>query len=127
MVCVPVSTDIERANEEISAVIEALASESYRRVAIAYYETALKTAYTRDDLDAQMIDIIKGQHDTVKSVITKNFAYEYTTSLGGIGTIHVACVKNDKNKNYASKYDSIIDTANSGLRNLIQQYKDGTI
>ena len=127
MVCVPVSTDIERANEEISAVIEALASESYRRVAVAYYETALKTAYTRDDLDAQMIDIITGQHDTVKSVITKNFVYEYSASLGGIGTIHHSVVRTEQNKNYASKYDSIIDSANAGLRDLIQQYKEGTI
>ncbi len=127
MVCVPVSTDIERANEEISAVIEALASESYRRVAVAYYETALKTAYTRDDLDAQMIDIITGQHDTVKSVITKNFVYEYSASLASIGTIHHTVVRTDKNKNYASKYDSIIDSANAGLRDLIAQYKDGTI
>ncbi|MBQ9692610.1 MAG: hypothetical protein IJV70_05590 [Clostridia bacterium] len=127
MVCVPVSTDIDRANEEVSAVIEALASESYRRVAVAYYETALKTAYTRDDLDAQMIDIITGQHDTVKSVLTKNFAYEYSSSLGGIGMMISTLVKNEKSNNFVSKYDSIIGQANAGMKDLIQQYKDGKI
>ncbi|MBQ4137302.1 MAG: hypothetical protein IJD67_04245 [Clostridia bacterium] len=127
MACVPVSTDIDRANEEVSAVIEALCSESYRRVAISYYETALKTAYTRDDLDAQMIDIITGQHDTIKSVLTKNFAYEYSASLGGIGFMISTIVRTEKSNNFASKYDSIIDQANSGLKELIQQYKDGKI
>ena len=78
---VPVSADIERVNEEISAVIEALASESYRRVYTAYYESALKTAYNRDDYSAQMVDIITGQHATVKSILTKNFVYEYSASI----------------------------------------------
>jgi len=57
MVTCPVSADIERVNEEVSAVIEALGSESYRRVSIPYYEMALKAAYTRDDMDAQMIKL----------------------------------------------------------------------
>ena len=124
--CIPVSTDIDRANEEVSAVIEALASESYRSVAVAFYETALKTAYNRDDQSAQMIDIITGQHDTVKSTLTKNFAYEYTQSLGRIGSIFNDLMSNG-NTNFASQYDSMIGAANTGLKDLIQQYKDGKI
>jgi len=124
--CIPVSTDEDRANEEISALIEALASESYRRVAVAFYETALKTAYNRDDLSAQMIDIITAQHDTVKSTLTKNFAYEYTQSLGGIGSLFNALMAAG-NTNFASQYDSSIGAAEIGLKELIQQYKDGKI
>ena len=124
--CIPVSTDIDRANEEISAVIEALASESYRRVAVAFYETALKTAYNRDDQSAQMIDIITGQHDTIKSTLTKNFAYEYTQSLGSIGSIFNTLMANG-NTNFASQYDSMIGAANTGMKDLIAQYKDGKI
>ena len=123
---IPVSSDIDYANEELSAVIEALCSESYRRVAVAFYETALKAAYNRDDQSAQMIDIITGQHDTVKSTLTKNFAYEYSGSLGGIGNIFGNLI-GSRSYNFASTYDSLIGSVDSALRTLIQQYKDGKI
>lgn len=124
MVTCPVSADIDRVNEECSAVIEALASESYRSVAVPYYETALKTTYNRDDLSAQMVDIITGQHDTVKSTLTKNFAYEYSNSLNGIGKFMSIMLK-DKDKNFSSNYDGLIGPAQTGLRDLIDQYKSG--
>ena len=120
----PVSADIDRVNEEVSAVIEALASESYRSVAVPYYEMALKTAYTRDDMDAHMIDIITGRHDTVKSTLTKNFAYEYLHySVGQVvrNTVH------NKNTNIVSEYDSMIGAANETLKQIIEDYKSGKI
>ena len=123
---IPVSSDIDYANEELSAVIEALCSESYRRVSVAFYETALKAAYNRDDQSAQMIDIITGQHDTVKSTLTKNFAYEYSGSLNGIGNIFGNLI-GSRSYNFASSYDSIIGSVDSALRTLIQQYKEGKI
>lgn len=126
MTAIPVSTDEDRLNEEVSAVIEALASEAYRHVAVAYYETALKTTYNRDDMSAQMIDIICGQHDTVKSSLTKNFIYEYSWCLGGIGTIMNRLMSN-KSTNFVSTYDSLIGSAEQGLKDLIKQYKDGKI
>jgi len=43
----------------VSAVLEALASESYYSVTPALFETALKVKYTRDDESAQMFDIIR--------------------------------------------------------------------
>ena len=125
-VCIPVSTDIDRANEEISAVIEALASESYRNVSVSFYETALKAAYNRDDQSAQMIDIITGQHDTVKSKVLRNFAFEYDKSLSGISNIFYSLMK-EKSNDFVSKYDSIIGSAKSGLNDLIKQYKEGNI
>lgn len=123
---IPVSTDIDRANEEVSAIIEALASESYRFVAVPFYETALKTAYNRDDLSAQMIDIITAQHDTVKSTLTKNFLYEYGSSIGGIGSIFSRLMER-KSTGFSSEYDSVIGPANTGMKELIQLYKDGII
>ena len=43
----------------MSAIItEALCAESYKKVVPAYYETALKTKYTRDDESIAMIDMI---------------------------------------------------------------------
>lgn len=43
-----------------SAVMEALASESYRTVSPALYETALKVKYSSDDDASKMYDIIRG-------------------------------------------------------------------
>ena len=126
MTAIPISTDIDRANEEVSALVEAMASEAYRRVAVAYYETALKTTYNRDDMSAQMIDIICGQHDTVKSSLTKNFIYEYSWCLGGIGTI-MNKLMSQKSTSFVSMYDSLIGVAETGLKDLIKQYKDGKI
>ena len=125
-VCVPVSADLERVNNEVSAVIEALASESYRRVYTAYYETALKVAYNRDDYSAQMIDIITGNHATVKSVLMKNFVYEYGASLKDIGGIFYNLMKN-QSKSFTSEYDGILDSAGTGLKKLIDEYKSGKI
>lgn len=45
--------------ENSAAVLEAMASESYRTVTPAYYEKALKVKYSRDDVSAQMFDLIK--------------------------------------------------------------------
>ena len=44
--------------EMIGAFLEAMGSESYRTVAPAYYELALKTKYVSDDLSAKMLDDI---------------------------------------------------------------------
>ena len=44
--------------ENIGAVLEAMASESYRTVAPAYYETALKVRYVDDASAWEMMDII---------------------------------------------------------------------
>ena len=124
--CIPISTDEDRANEEISAVIEAIGSESYRSVSVAFYETALKAAYNRDDQSAQMIDIITGQHNTVKSSLTKNFVYEYATSLSAIGSIFHSLMVSG-NTNFMSSYDATIGPAEQGLKDLIKLYKDGKI
>jgi len=87
---------------------------------------ALKTAYTRDDLDAQMIDIITGQHDTVKSTLSKNFLYEYSWAIGGIGNIFYTMMR-DKSTNFVSTYDSLYTASTTGIKDLIQTYKDGKI
>ena len=124
--CIPVSCDIDYANEEVSAVIEALASESYRFVSVPFYEAALKAAYNRDEISSQMIDIITGQHNTIKSTLTNSFFNEYSTSLGGIGTIFSTLMQK-KSTNFSSEYDSLLGTFQVGLADLIEQYKSGKI
>lgn len=54
---VPVTnSDLDRT----SAVIEALAAESHSTLMPAYYETAIKSKYTRDTVSADMLDLIRG-------------------------------------------------------------------
>ena len=43
----------------LGAVMEVMAYESYKSVTPAYYESALKVKYTRDDVASQIIDIIR--------------------------------------------------------------------
>ncbi len=45
--------------ETLGAVLEVLSRESAKTVMPAYYETALKVKYARDDTSAQMLDIIR--------------------------------------------------------------------
>ncbi|MBR4184322.1 MAG: hypothetical protein IKQ87_01020, partial [Clostridia bacterium] len=54
--------------------------ENYRTVIPAYYDTALKTKYSRDTVSSQMIDLI---HDTSMT----DFAYAYNYSISNIGTV----------------------------------------
>ncbi len=77
-ICIPAivesnDEDIDRA----SAIIEALGSEAYRSTTEAFYETALKNRYTRDDDARRMIDIIYESAD-------KNFLIEYENQANGI-------------------------------------------
>ncbi len=82
-----INNPISIANDEAGAVIEALCSEAYRSVSLAFYEDALQGAYSRDDMTSRMIDIICGRDDEIKSRVTKNFLYEYNSTIGGIGSI----------------------------------------
>lgn len=63
--------------EATSSMLEALAAESHRVVAPAYYDVALKIKYSRDPESAEMIDLI---HDNVSS----DFAGLYSNSLSDI-------------------------------------------
>ncbi len=102
---------IDTVNEEASAVIEALCSEAYRSVTLAFYEDALQRAYSRDDTTARMIDIICGQDPEIKSRVTKNFLYEYSKSIGGIGVIFSTIMEKGEigTPNFGSTYGTIGD------------------
>lgn len=55
VLCIPVTApDLERSG----IITEALCAESYKKVMPAYYETALKTKYTRDSESIAMIDLV---------------------------------------------------------------------
>lgn len=81
----------------VSAVLEALCTESYRKVILPFYETALKVRYAKDSGIGKMIDIING-------AATKNFLYEYQPGSNGCGVLVTNIVMMESNK-LASEYD----------------------
>ena len=116
-VCVPrtvVNGGYDRLDYIVSPTLEAMAIEAYRSVTETFYEFALKGAYTRDDVAADMIDMIVANS-------TKNFLYEYSSSLNGIGTLFSTCMSNhstDFSSTYAGKYTA----AKTLLDELISDY-----
>lgn len=102
--------------EMTGAVLEALSSESYRSVIPAYYETALKVKYTRDEVSAQMIDII---HDSIRT----DFAFVYYASLNNIGMIYRTLVT-AKSSDFMSEYAKLEKSAQKSLDKLITAYTE---
>ena len=82
----------------VGACLEALSAETYRYVTPAWYETALKVKYSRDDLSSQMIDLIKDS-------ATTNFIYAYNYAINGMGLINRDLVTKN-NKDFASAVKS---------------------
>ena len=127
LVAIPKSVSEDRALRETSAVIEAMCSEAYQNIAPAFYETACKRAYSRDDTSAEILDIITGRHPTIKSTLTKNFLYEYASSVNYIGAIFQQIMAQGPtgNPNFASTYEGMETAANYQLQELITQYIKG--
>jgi hypothetical protein len=102
----------------MGAVLEALCAESYRSVIPAYYETALKVKYTRDEVSAQMIDII---HDSIRT----DFTFVYYASLNNAGMIYRTLVT-AKSSDFISTYAKLEKGALSALDKLISAYTENT-
>ena len=111
--CIPVTC---LHGEEIGAVLEAMCAENYRTVIPAYYDTALKTKYSRDLISAQMIDIIHGTSMT-------DFGYAYNYSIGSIGTIMRTVVQS--NGSMASIVAKSVKVVNKQLQKVIDTYLGG--
>ncbi len=97
------------------AVLEALNAESYRIVTPAWYESALKLKYARDDISSQMIDLIKGS-------MTTNFIFAYNFALNNIGMVYRTLVGGN-NPNYASTVESRLSAAETMLADLVKVFK----
>lgn len=92
------------------AVMEALCAETYRSVTPVWYETALKIKYTRDDISAQMIDLIHGS-------ITTNFIYAYNYALADIGLQYRTLITN-RSTDYVSQVEKNLKAAEKALQTL---------
>jgi hypothetical protein len=108
--CIPITC---QHGDEIGAVIEAMCAENYRTVIPAYYDTALKTKYSRDLISAQMVDLI---HSTSMT----DFGYAYNYSIGNIGTIMRTVVQS--NGSMASTVAKSVKVVNKQLQKVIDTY-----
>ena len=108
-------------NEEmpfVSAVIEVLCRETYKQLLPAYYENSLKIKYTRDNMGAQMIDII---HDHYGN----GFALAWSNGLSGVllSATFDACIENNST-DFASKYKGLEKAVNKQLDKIIKKVDD---
>lgn len=100
--------------DALAATIEAMAAESYRYVTPAYYETALKVKYSRDDETSQMLDMIRDS-------ITFDFGYVYNGTLGEPMTQFRSLVKTGGDA-AASSLAKNMTACNKKLEGLLDDY-----
>jgi hypothetical protein len=84
--------------ERTSIIVEALNAESYKQVIPAYYETALKVKYTRDEESVKVLDMLLAGR-------TFDFGYVYD-GWAGVGFL-LQDLTSKNSKDYASKYASL--------------------
>lgn len=102
--------------ERAAAVCEAFASESYRTVTPAYYETALKVKYVSDSETAQMFDIIRDGIDF-------DFGYIYTLAMSSV-TGNFANRISAQNDEWVSFIAGIKDAKQTQLDELVDAIRD---
>lgn len=100
----------------VSAVIEELNKITGNTVLKAYYETALKVKYVRDDSTAQMLDI-------VKNGLISSFPLAYNHMLDSIFTGIASSLIESNSTDFASKYTSKESAAKTALQSIYEAYK----
>lgn len=98
------------------AVLEALSSEFYRTVTPAYFETALKVKYSRDDESSQMFDLLRESANY-------SFGMVFTNALDLVDTNFKNAV-NQKNENWSSLIASKKDKTMSLLEDILAIYEE---
>lgn len=103
--------------ERAGAVLEALASGSYRQVYPAYYETALKVKYAPDDQVAQVYDMIR-------EGIMFDFGYIYSNCFDRMPALYVRdCVQNN-NSGWSSVWAAQKDSMTLKLNEILKALAD---
>ena len=95
--------------------LEAFASDGYRYVIPKVYEDALKYAYSRDDMQAIMMDIISEN-------VRLSFVNLHSASISGIEYFLTTLWAN-KTENFTSSYDAKGGAFEKALSDLIEKYK----
>jgi hypothetical protein len=102
-----------------SAVIQSLCKETYRTVLPAYYETALKIKYVRDNYTSQMIDLV---HDGINGLFSLVYGASYANN---IFTWTFLEPLQAKNKSITSAYEKREEAAVSQLSALVEAWNNG--
>lgn len=99
--------------DEMSAIMEALCSESYRRVKPAYYETTLRTKIMKDPESAELLDLIIDNIYIDAGII-------YTAVLS---SFHSAFrdIMATKQNTVTSKYKSTTKSAEKSLKTMVKK------
>ncbi|MBQ2709401.1 MAG: hypothetical protein IJF67_14120 [Clostridia bacterium] len=103
------------------AALEAMCAENYRTVTPAYYEVALKVKYTRDDLSAQILDLIRNGAST-DFMYVNNYVFSGVT-LGTISRVLAGNTGKEPTADYMSTYDSMKTTVEAQLKDIIDEQK----
>lgn len=118
IVCsMPITTPEDRIDMNC-AVLECMASEGKRLLLPAYYESALKKKYTRDEMSVKMLDII---HDGA----TTDFVAVYSQSLAGIGGCMRQLIGYDE-PNFVSWYTMREKQVLSEMAELFKAFEENT-
>ena len=112
--CVPVTIKSEKL-EIIGAVLESLAFHAYKTVTPAYFEIALKSKYSRDDVSSQLLDVM------YQSMYT-DFGYCYSSTLNSIGMLRP--LVSNQTADFSSWYAGVEPGAKTALDNLIKLYME---
>lgn len=100
-----------------AAFLEAMCAESYRSVVPAYYETAVKVKYTRDNQTAQMLDMI------VDSIYL-DVAYLYSAYIGNyVDYFRNMFIDADTCENIVSTLTANESSMNVRLGEIIETYR----
>lgn len=99
--------------DSVSAVLEEMAYIGYRDVVSAYYDVALKGKYVRDDVSAQILDIIR---DSCSPELA------HMVNFNSIGYIQRRLIENETS-DFASTYATYYPTAQQKLDDFIELYQ----
>lgn len=99
--------------DQMSAVLEAMGSASYRIIKPAYYELTLRTKLAKDPQSAAMMDLIIGGIVIDPGII-------YSNNMGGFHAQHRGVIAGKVN-NASSTYKSLSKSAQNNLRAVVKK------
>ena len=106
----------EQNPDMVAAFLEAMSAESYRTVTPAYFETAIKSKYSRDSETAQMLDL-------VVSGIYLDFSYIFGQSLSvSIDMARTLLSSSTNCENAASTLEKSTKSANKAADKVIDKF-----
>ena len=99
--------------DQMSAVLEAMGSASYRIIKPAYYELTLRTKLAKDPQSAEMMD-------TIINGIVIDPGIIYSNNMGGFHAQHRGVIAGKVN-NASSTYKSLAKSAQNALRGITRK------